>query len=106
MEKQYIIPVAGQTYRNRNGGEYLCTGNTFYVDDAQKQRFLSLGEHIAYMERVKDGWRLTAHGVIQYADDPLSGTTPPAGTSRTEHRLNRSLEGIRPPCAGAPSRPF
>ena len=47
MEKQYIIPVAGQTYRNRNGGEYLCTGNTFYVDDAQKQRFLSMGEHIA-----------------------------------------------------------
>ena len=65
MEKQYIIPVAGQTYRNRNGGEYLCTGNTFYVDDAQKQRFLSLGEHIAYMERVKDGWRLTAHGTVR-----------------------------------------
>ena len=71
MEKQYIIPVAGRTYRNRNGGEYLCTGNTFYVDDAQKQRFLSLGEHIAYMERVKDGWRLTAHGVIQYADGTI-----------------------------------
>ena len=71
MEKQYIIPVAGQTYRNRGGGEYLCTGNTFYVDDAQKQRCLSLGEHIAYMERVNDSWMLEAHGVIQYADGTI-----------------------------------
>ena len=43
MDKQYIIPVVGQTYRNRNGGEYRCTGNSLYLNDAQKQRALSLG---------------------------------------------------------------
>ena len=68
MKKQYIIPIIGQIYRNRNGGEYRCTGNSFYMNDTQKQRALSLGEHIAYMERVKDGWSLSAHGVIQYED--------------------------------------
>lgn len=68
MKKQYIIPIIGQIYRNRNGGEYRCTGNSFYMNDTQKQRALSLGEHIAYMERVKDGWSLAAHGVIQYED--------------------------------------
>lgn len=71
MEKKYIVPIVGQTYINRNGGEYRCTGNSLYLNDAQKQRALSLGEHIAYMERVKDGWSLIAHGVIQYEDGTI-----------------------------------
>ena len=71
MDKRYIIPVTGQIYRNRNGGEYLCTGNSLYMNDAQEQRALALGEHIAYMERVKDCWSLSAHGVIQYADGTI-----------------------------------
>lgn len=71
MEKKYIVPIVGQTYINRNGGEYRCTGNNLYLNDAQKQRALSLGEHIAYMERVKDGWSLIAHGVIQYEDGTI-----------------------------------
>lgn len=71
MEKKYIVPIVGQIYRNRNGGEYRCTGNSLYLNDAQKQQALSLGEHIAYMERVKDGWSLIAHGVIQYEDGTI-----------------------------------
>ena len=71
MDKQYIIPVVGQSYHNRGGGEYRCTGNSLYMNDAQEQRALALGEHIAYMERVKDGWKLDAHGVIQYADGTI-----------------------------------
>lgn len=63
--------IIGQIYRNRNGGEYRCTGNSLYLNDAQKQRALPLGEHIAYMERVKDGWSLIAHGVIQYEDGTI-----------------------------------
>ncbi len=63
MEKQYIIPVVGQIYRNRNGGEYRCTDTRFYENDAQKQRAVSLGEHVAWFKRVKDGWTLAAHGV-------------------------------------------
>lgn len=71
MGKQYIIPVTGQTYRNRSGGEYRCTGNTLYLNDAQRRRALSLGEHTAYMKRVKDGWSLAAHGIIQYEDGTI-----------------------------------
>ena len=71
MDKQYIIPVVGQIYRNRNGGKYRCTGNSLYLNDAQKQRALFLGDHIAYMERVKDGWKLFAHGVIQHEDGTI-----------------------------------
>lgn len=71
MDRQYIIPVVGQIYRNRNGGEYRCTDNAFYVNDAQERRALALGEHVAYMERVKDGWKLKVHGVIQYKDGTI-----------------------------------
>lgn len=71
MNRPYIIPVVGQTYRNRNGGEYRCIGTSFYADDARKQRAVSLGEHIAWFERVKDGWQLAAHGVIQYEDGTI-----------------------------------
>ena len=71
MGKQYIIPVVGQIYHNRGGGEYRCTGNRLYMSDEQQRRALSLGDHVAYMERVKDGWSLTAHGVIQYADGSI-----------------------------------
>lgn len=71
MKKQYIVPIVGQIYTNRNGGEYCCTGNLFYENDAQRQRSVSLGEHVSYMERVKDGWRLTAHGVIEYEDGTI-----------------------------------
>ena len=41
------------------------------MSDEQQRRALSLGDHVAYMERVKDGWSLTAHGVIQYADGAI-----------------------------------
>ena len=71
MDKQYIIPVVGRIYHNRGGGEYRCTGNRLYMSDEQQRRALSLGDHVAYMERVKDGWSLTAHGVIQYADGTI-----------------------------------
>ena len=30
-----------------------------------------MGNHVAYMERVKDGWSLAAHGVIQYGDGTI-----------------------------------
>lgn len=71
MEKKYIIPVIGQIYRNRNGGDYLCTRNQFYFSKEQECRSLALGEHTAYMERVKDGWKLDAHGVVQYEDGTI-----------------------------------
>ena len=71
MDKQYIIPVVVQIYHNRGGGEYRCTGNRLYMSDEQQHRALSLGDHVAYMERVEDGWSLAAHGVIQYGDGSI-----------------------------------
>ena len=71
MEKQYIVPVVGRVYTNRNGGDYLCTGNCFYFSEEQERQSVALGEHIAYMKRVKDEWSLSAHDVIQYADGTI-----------------------------------
>lgn len=71
MEGKYIIPVVGQIYTNRNGGEYRCVHSHIYMSDDSKRRSLSLGEHTATMERVKDGWSLIAHGVIQYEDGTI-----------------------------------
>ena len=71
MEKHYIVPIIGQVYTNRSGGDYLCTDNKVYEDDEQRQRALTLGEHWASLKRIKDGWSLIAHGVIQYADGSI-----------------------------------
>jgi len=72
MEKgKYFIPVVGQVYTNRGGGEYRCTGNFSYSDEERKQRSLALGEHTAYMERITDNWTLCTHGVILYADGTI-----------------------------------
>lgn len=92
MERQYIIPVIGQTYTNSGGGDYLCTGNRVYETDEEKQRALSLGEHWASLERVKDGWSLIAHGVIQYADGTIEWNYSTKGLFPAEHpsRGNRA----------------
>jgi len=71
MGKKYIIPVVGQIYTNRNGCGYRCTGNHTYLCEETEQRSLALGEHVAGMERVSDGWELSAHGVIQYEDGTI-----------------------------------
>lgn len=71
MEKQYIIPIVGRIYTNRNGQEYRCTNSRFYDSDECRQRALALGEHTATMERVKDGWTLVAHGVLEYEDGTI-----------------------------------
>lgn len=71
MEGKYFVPVVGQTYLNRNGREYRCTGNIPYESDAQEQRIVSMGDHTACLERVKDGWSLIAHGVILYEDGTI-----------------------------------
>ena len=83
MDGQYIVPVIGQTYLNRNGGEYRCTGNMCYESDEQMRRALSLGEHRASLVRIKDGWSLIAHGMI-----------PPGALSI----LIRLLPAVRPLC--------
>ena len=41
------------------------------MSDEQQHRALSLGDHVAYMERVKDGWSLAARGAIQYEDGSI-----------------------------------
>lgn len=87
MERQYIIPVIGQIYKNRNGSDFLCTGNKAYETDEQEQRALSLGEHWSSMERVKDGWSLIAHGVIQYEDSTIEWNYSTKGHFPVEHPL-------------------
>lgn len=36
-----------------------------------EQRIVSHGEHTATFERVKDGWRLYAHGILEYEDGTI-----------------------------------
>lgn len=52
-----ITPETGTIYLNHNGNEYLCTK----VNE----------DGSAIMERLKDGWTLTAHGVCQYEDGTI-----------------------------------
>lgn len=86
MEKQYIIPVVGQIYTNRNGQEYRCTYSYFDSSDERKQRALALGEHVATMERVKDGWTLDAHGVLEYEDGTIEWNYSTHGYFAKKHK--------------------
>lgn len=71
LKGEYIIPVVGQIYTNRCGSAFRCTRNRFYDSEETMRRSLALGEHIASMERVTDGWSLDAHGVILYEDGTI-----------------------------------
>lgn len=56
-QREYITPIPGAVYRNRNGYEYRCK--------------TALSDHSAILERVTDNWTLTAHGVQQYHDGSI-----------------------------------
>lgn len=54
----YVILTEGLTYQHRSGGEYLCkrTYSTFNKFNGK------LEEAEAQLERIGDGYTLTAHG--------------------------------------------
>lgn len=57
MSRGMIIRLKpGEIYRNRNGSDYRCIASS---------------ETEAWLERVSDGWRLTAHHVIIYSDGAI-----------------------------------
>ncbi len=68
MDAHYITPVVGQVYANRNGGEYRCIGDTYYCDSQGKPKMAAPQENCGLFERVSDGWRIFANGVLQYED--------------------------------------
>lgn len=49
--------VENHIYTNHNGSDYLCKS----ISDSNS----------AVMERIKDGWTLTAHGIQKYADGTI-----------------------------------
>ena len=51
-----------------NGGEFQCIGDTSYFDSLGNLKMIVPQEHCGLFERVSDGWRLFAHGVLQYED--------------------------------------
>lgn len=55
-ECSHFVPEIGTIYLNRNGSEFLC---------------MAVRETGAVMERVSDGWTLTAHGLLMYADGTI-----------------------------------
>lgn len=67
-----INPEVGTVYKNRNRYDYLCVSNC--------------GNGDVIMERIKDGWTLTAHGVHQNADGTIEWCYSTGG-----HFVNREL---------------
>ena len=84
MPNNYIIPTVGRIYRNRNGGEYRCTGNATYPDDIKKEQSLALGEHHASMIRLADGWAIEVYGIHQYEDGTVEWNYSSGGSFRSE----------------------
>lgn len=80
MANNYIMPVVGQIYSNRNGSQYRCTGNEVYPDDVRMSSTVALGEHQATMIRLADGWVIKAHGIHQYEDGTVEWNHSSGGT--------------------------
>ena len=56
MDRTYITPIVNQTYTNRNGSEYRCTSVADAIRPCEKTELF---------KRVRDGWSMTAHGILQ-----------------------------------------
>lgn len=84
MERYAILSV-GQTYRNRNGSDYIC-----------KQ----VGSDGTILERTTDRWTLEAHGINLYEDGTIEWDYSTGGhwPNGTPERLTAS---IRTACRGA-----
>lgn len=85
MANKYIIPVMGQIYSNRNGGQYRCTGNASYADGIQRDRAVALGEHRASMIRLNDGWLIEVHGLHQCENGTVEWNRSSGGSFQSEH---------------------
>ncbi len=84
MTTNYIMPVVGQIYSNRNGGQYRCTGNAAYADDVQRDSAVALGEHRASMIRLTDGWLVEVYGLHQYKDGTVEWNRSGGGSFQSE----------------------
>ena len=66
-----LIPVDGQIYLNRGGGEYRCidqmptAGTTYYNASGGSS------STAARFRNVRSGWTFTAKGIIQYIDGTI-----------------------------------
>ena len=85
MENNYIMPVMGHIYTNRNGGQYRCTGNAVYADDVQRDRAVGLGEYRASMLRLSDGWAVVVHGLHQCVDGAVEWNRSSGGSFKSGH---------------------
>jgi len=56
-ETRHYRLVIGQTYRNRNGSDYICRS--------------CVDPDCYTLERIKDGWTLTAHVITMYEDGTI-----------------------------------
>lgn len=84
MQGNYIAPIIGQVYANRNGREYCCLSNTAYPSDEAMQKAVALGEHQAVMVRMSDGWSFTAYGLHQYEDGTVEWNYSTGGAFRED----------------------
>lgn len=57
--ERYAILNEGQTYRNRNGSDYLC------------KQVLPFVSNSTILERISDKWTLDAHGITLYDDGTI-----------------------------------
>ncbi|SBV91185.1 conserved hypothetical protein [uncultured Eubacteriales bacterium] len=68
----YIVPVVGATYTNRNGSAYICREVYMFAE--------------ARLERIKDSWTLYANGVQRYEDGTIEWDYSTGGYwARTEN---------------------
>lgn len=84
MKGIYIMPVVGQVYVNRNGNKYCCMDNTAYPSPDDMQKAVALGEHRAFMVRMKDGWSIQVCGLQQYGDGAVEWNYSTNGAFRPE----------------------
>lgn len=61
-----FAPKKGITYKNRAGGEYICTSEGVSFD--------------ATMENIKSGWHFIAHGLLMYEDGTIEWDYSTGGT--------------------------
>lgn len=79
-----LVPIAGQVYTNRGGGQYRCIAR---AEDGPAFYNAAGGYSVvtAVLQNTESGWTFTAKGVIQYID----------GTIEWDHSVGGHFEEVR-----------
>ncbi len=75
-----LVPVVGQIYTNRGGGEYRCLAQKVERGTTYFNASGGASNTSGVFQDIKSGWTFTAKGIVQYIDGTIEWDHSVGGT--------------------------